>query len=305
MTNPTGKRARIVAGSAIVVATAAAIAVLVRGEATESEQPVFSWSDSGEWMDAMKTATSARFVSRSPSAALRTPAPRTEGVPHAQRERMDPRLEVKSLGPLGPDGVAKARSFMASAVASALASFDEFSRAPGTGPDGEKTLADILEENRRMLDVQRNEACIRALDAGQYWTFSHESGDIDEMRVPIRFLKTKQCRIASIDGVLVDVLYLIDREHDQHVGEYWSAYEAILRAKWAEDARAFNTRPIDDRRQLVEAHFAAVEAIRALRIDELGPSEYRRRVEEVSAGLLGNDFDIDRSLFLLHPRGGR
>lgn len=187
---------------------------------------------------------------------------------------------------------------LASQVMEDYRSLDAQWNRPGSGPQGEKTLADAIRELESLSLVKRKEMARQLLAGRQYSTFKAGSGAVNEVRLVRDEAPFRVYNGGKVRGQVVDVLIRVPTSHES-IRAVESELMAMRGAKLDEEMKAFNELSDAERKNRCLESASALEAARELRRDQsLPPDERVRRLEPLLGRMLPGQWSFTSEYFV-------
>lgn len=157
---------------------------------------------------------------------------------------------------------------------------------PGSGPGGEKTLADAIKDMAALIPIRRYDVALQLLSQNQYQVFPGGAKDMEAAAVPRDHAPVRIYSVLDSAGTPLDLMFVVPNSHAS-VKMIDDEIRTMRAAQATADVSLFNSLPESERRRRIAAHKKALAAIIALRQDLTMPAEERQqRFSELSKNLL-------------------
>lgn len=176
--------------------------------------------------------------------------------------------------------------FLHSGWKNALDAWEANCSQRGSGPDGEKTLSDSINDMRGLYFVKMHEAALDMLSNNEYSVFPPGAKSAEAAVVPRGHTPMRMYGVVDSSGQPFDLMFTIPDDH-RLLKDLKEELKIMGRAQLRADVTLFNSLPEAERRTRIAAHRTALAGILAMRRDLTMPAEERqRRLVELSQNLL-------------------
>jgi len=207
-------------------------------------------------------------------------------------------VSLDTFGPLDDDEVAVLRRRIEAQLRGMYARLDGVAARPGSGPDGEKTVHDALQELDALLMAKRQEAKLQILDEGQYVTVAAGRGH--EVRWPsgylISYSRTKFLR----EGKPLDVVFGVAPDHSL-VAPYYEEVRLFQRLSQESSVEEFNRLDFCERQRRIQASRAAAARLAAIDV-QAEPAQRRALLDEIVGDMLPGEWIVDEAACFVRLR---
>ncbi len=201
---------------------------------------------------------------------------------------------INTLGPLPKDQKVGVSRHLSATYLQTISSWEALCKSPGHGPNGIKTMADLLEEMDMLLMAKRHEAELDALEKDDYLTIPTDSDGANDVVFPNGFLTTIIKSAATLNGNRVDVVFGVG-PLDPIIKDYYSEVQMLRQLADQQRVEEFNAQPFAERQQRIQGHLRAVEQLRRRdgSVGESGEAARRAMVNSLMPMFLPGEWILD------------